>query len=69
MAEKHLIDAISKRLKTMPLRKRTESIRKLASECSANKRFLKKLLPDLYQEAFPPSSSYTDQLWCKGGAR
>jgi len=57
MAEKDLIIAISKRLKTMPLRKRSEKIRKLASESSANKRFLKKVFPDLYQEAFPPSSS------------
>ena len=57
MAEKDLIVAISKRLKSMPLRRRTEKVRKLASESSANKRFIKKILPDLYQEAFPSTSS------------
>jgi len=57
MAEKHLIGAISKRLKSMPLRDRKEKVRQWASESSADKRFIKKILPDLYQEAFPPASS------------
>ena len=57
MAEKDLIVAISKRLRSMPLQKRAGKIRKLASESSANKRFIKKILPDLYREAFPPSVS------------
>jgi len=52
MAERDLIVAISKRLKRMPLRKRTETIRKLAGDSSTNRRFIKKILPDLYQEAF-----------------
>ncbi|OFW42400.1 MAG: hypothetical protein A3J28_14665 [Acidobacteria bacterium RIFCSPLOWO2_12_FULL_60_22] len=57
MAEKHLIDAISKRFKSMSGRKRAEKIRKLASESSENRKFIKKTFPDLYQEAFPPSVS------------
>lgn len=55
MSEKHLIVAISKRLKGMPLRKRTEKIRKLVRESSANKCFIRKILPNLYQEAFRPA--------------
>ena len=57
MAEKDLIGAISKRLKGMPVRNRREKVRQLASESGANKRFIKKILPDLYQEAFPSTSS------------
>ena len=57
MAEKDLIVAISKRLRSMPLRKRAEKIRKLASESRASKKFIEKILPDLYEEAFPSSVS------------
>ena len=57
MAEKYWIDAISKRFQSMSGRKRTGKIRKLASESSANKKFIEKMFLNLYQETFPSSVS------------
>jgi hypothetical protein len=69
MAERDLIVAISKRLRSMPLRKRTAMVRQWASESSADERFIEKLLPDLYREAFRSSSSVRTSPGVKGGQR
>ncbi len=56
MAEKHLVSAISRRFKKMSTRERRAKIRKLAGKSPAEEKFIQKAFPDLYREAFPPSS-------------
>jgi hypothetical protein len=56
MAEKHLVAAISRRFKNMSARDRLAKIRKLASKSPADEKFIQRTFPDLYREAFPPSS-------------
>lgn len=56
MAEKHLVAAISRRFKNMSARERLAKVRKLASKSPADEKFIQKTFPDLYRDAFPPSS-------------
>ena len=52
MSERHLIEEISRRFKTMSRRARSQKIRKLARESPTDARFIRRTFPDLYQEAF-----------------
>ena len=52
MPERHLIEEISRRFKTMSRRARSQKIRKLARESPADDRFIRRTFPDLYLEAF-----------------
>jgi len=55
MSEKHLIEAVARRFKEMPRKKRVASIRKLASKSAEYERFVRRNFPDLFKEAFRPS--------------
>jgi len=57
MSEKHLIEAVSRRFKEMPRKKRVASIRKLASQSAADERFVRRYFLDLFNEAFRPSAA------------
>jgi hypothetical protein len=57
MSEKHLIEAVARRFKEMPRKKRVASIRKLASQSAADERFVRRYFPDLFNEAFRPSAA------------
>jgi len=56
MAEKDLIREVVRRFKRMPAQERITKIRKLASRSEVADGFIRKLVPELYEEAFPTSS-------------
>ncbi len=56
MAEKDLIKEVVRRFKRMPPGERITKIRKLASRSELAAGFIRKLVPELYREAFPSSS-------------
>jgi hypothetical protein len=57
MSEKHLIEAIDRKYKEMPQKKRVAIIREFASKSAADKRFFLQHFPDLYNEAFPTQAT------------
>ena len=63
MAEKHLIETIIKRFQTMPASQRRAKIRKLVNQSAADKKFIQKMFPELYREAFPTVASSAGEHW------
>ena len=52
MAEKHVTEAITRRLKGMSRGERVAKVRKLASASAEDEKFIRETFPDLYREAF-----------------
>jgi hypothetical protein len=69
MTEQDLIDAVAKRFKEMPRKKRVTSIRKLASKSAADERFVRLYFPDLFKEAFPSSGARGRSVSARARAR
>ena len=57
MADIHLITAIAKRYAKLAFNERVKKVRKLVARSRSNEVFIRKYFPDLYEEAFPTSSS------------
>ena len=57
MSEIHLIKAIARRYKEMPKKKRVAIIREFAARSAADKRFFRRYFPELFNEAFPNTTT------------
>ena len=57
MSEKHLIEAIARKYKELPRKKRVAIVREFATRSAADKRFFRRYFPELFAEAFPASAA------------
>jgi len=57
MSETHLIEAVARRFKALPKKERVRSIRVFAAKSEADKRFIRRYFPDLFEEAFRSSAA------------
>lgn len=52
MAEQHLIQAVLEKYRAMPAHQRIEKVQKLARQLEDDRKFIQRVFPELYHEAF-----------------